>query len=133
VDYGGGREMALPPQAKDVGGVKRVFFIIGGIVEISSGSVSWRAYAKFCTRPMTCKFFQNALVCAWVKCYACVLFTPKEKTLRSARMHLAFMKSGTPYLACPDMPNRIYSIRKYSRFILCLFWYIQVYRLYQFW
>jgi len=25
VDYGGGREMALPPQAKDVGGVKRVF------------------------------------------------------------------------------------------------------------
>ncbi len=27
------------------------------------------------------------------------------------------------YLACPDMPNRIYSICTYSRFILCLFWY----------
>ncbi len=26
------------------------------------------------------------------------------------------------YSACPDMPNRIYSIRIYSRFILCLFW-----------
>ena len=27
------------------------------------------------------------------------------------------------YLACPDMPNRIYSIRTYSRFILYLFVY----------
>ncbi len=27
------------------------------------------------------------------------------------------------YSACPDMPNRIYSIHTYSRFILCLFWY----------
>jgi hypothetical protein len=27
------------------------------------------------------------------------------------------------YSACPDMPNRIYSIRIYSGFILCLFWY----------
>ncbi len=26
------------------------------------------------------------------------------------------------YLACPDMPNRVYSIRIYSRLILCLFW-----------
>ncbi len=25
------------------------------------------------------------------------------------------------YLACPNMPNRIYSFRIYSRFILCLF------------
>jgi hypothetical protein len=27
------------------------------------------------------------------------------------------------YSACPDMLNRIYSIRTCSRFILCLFWY----------
>ncbi len=27
------------------------------------------------------------------------------------------------YLACPDMPNRIYFIRIYSGFVLCLFWY----------
>jgi hypothetical protein len=26
------------------------------------------------------------------------------------------------YTACPDMPNRIYSICTYSSFILCLFW-----------
>jgi hypothetical protein len=34
------------------------------------------------------------------------------------------------YLACPDMPNRIYSICRYSWFILCLFVYKFRYKLF---
>jgi hypothetical protein len=34
------------------------------------------------------------------------------------------------YSACLDMPNRIYSIRIYSGFILCLFWYKIGYKLF---
>ncbi len=32
------------------------------------------------------------------------------------------------YSACLDMPNRIHSIRIYSEFILCLFWYKSGYK-----